>query len=152
MRAFVDSSILIESFKGNKEAQDLLIEASDRFILYKNSIVFSEVVYKTIGLYADKSPFTLKKQNKLEETLNNLYKHLQLLNIIRTLPLNREIEIKALEFMGKYNLLPNDALILATCKLHNIQTLLTMDRDFEKACEKEDIKLVDSIEKLKQKE
>jgi predicted nucleic acid-binding protein len=51
--------------------------------------------------------------------------------------------------MQKYNLLPNDALILATCKIYQIQQIASFDStDFEKACLGENIKLVQRIEDL----
>ncbi|WP_297514259.1 PIN domain-containing protein [Thermococcus sp.] len=36
------------------------------------------------------------------------------------------------EIEGKYQLLPNDALIVATCVEHEIERILTFDSDFEK--------------------
>lgn len=51
--------------------------------------------------------------------------------------------------MQKYNLLPNDALILATCKIHQIPQVASFDtKDFEKACKGEGIKLIQSIDDL----
>jgi len=51
--------------------------------------------------------------------------------------------------MSKYNLLPNDALILADCKLNSIDALATYDiRDFSRACKQEEIKLINSISDL----
>jgi predicted nucleic acid-binding protein len=44
--------------------------------------------------------------------------------------------------MAKYNLLSNDAIILATCKLHNIPNLASHDSDFEEACKGEGITLL----------
>ncbi|WP_262711954.1 PIN domain-containing protein [Dyadobacter flavalbus] len=54
-----------------------------------------------------------------------------------------------LEMMAKYNLLPNDALILASCKLNNIKMLASFDEnDFTIACAGENIKLVQSVADL----
>jgi len=44
--------------------------------------------------------------------------------------------------MQQYNLLPNDAIILATCKIHNITQLASHDKDFEAACKAEGITLL----------
>jgi predicted nucleic acid-binding protein len=44
--------------------------------------------------------------------------------------------------MSKYNLLPNDAIILATCKIHNITQLASHDKDFKTACDIEGITLL----------
>jgi predicted nucleic acid-binding protein len=45
-------------------------------------------------------------------------------------------------FMSKYNLLPNDAIILATCKMHNITKLASYDTDFIVPCQEEGIELL----------
>lgn len=51
--------------------------------------------------------------------------------------------------MQKYNLLPNDALILATCKIHQIPQLASFDTtDFEQACIGENIKLIQKVQDL----
>jgi uncharacterized protein len=55
---------------------------------------------------------------------------------------------QSIDFMKIYNLLPNDALILATCKLENITILATYDTDFTKACLEEGIKLISKVEDL----
>jgi len=36
------------------------------------------------------------------------------------------------EIIGKYGLLPNDALIAATCKHYGIKDIATFDKDFER--------------------
>lgn len=41
--------------------------------------------------------------------------------------------------MSKYNLLPNDAIILGTCILHEIKFLATHDSDFDIAAPAEGI-------------
>jgi len=43
-----------------------------------------------------------------------------LFEVFEELEINKDIRNLAFEFMKKYGLLPNDALILATCKLLNI--------------------------------
>ncbi|HHG75545.1 MAG TPA: PIN domain-containing protein [Persephonella sp.] len=49
----------------------------------------------------------------------------------------------------KYNLLTNDALILATCKYYGIDKIASLDSDFEKATVSENIKLIRSVNDLK---
>ena len=46
------------------------------------------------------------------------------------------------KLMSKYNLLPNDAVILATCKLNNITKIASHDSDFIIPCEAEGIELL----------
>lgn len=50
-----------------------------------------------------------------------------------------------MSMMGKYNLLPNDALILATCKLNGIERIASYDNDFVAACTGERIQLIRSV-------
>ncbi|MDB5248704.1 MAG: putative nucleic acid-binding protein containing domain [Segetibacter sp.] len=45
-------------------------------------------------------------------------------------------------FIQKYNLLSNDAIILATCKIHNINQLASHDTDFIIPCKAEGIELL----------
>ena len=58
------------------------------------------------------------------------------------------IEQDAISLMDDYGLLPNDAIILATCKFYGIKYLIIFDKDFEEACKEEGIVLINSIEKL----
>ncbi|WP_262508243.1 PIN domain-containing protein [Spirosoma fluviale] len=50
-----------------------------------------------------------------------------------------------LHYMEQYNLLPNDALILATCKLNGIEKIASYDADFAPACLGEGIQLIRSV-------
>ena len=50
--------------------------------------------------------------------------------------------------MRKYNLLPNDALILASCKAQNIAVLGSHDSDFTAACAAEWIRLISKASDL----
>ncbi|WP_338874535.1 PIN domain-containing protein [Spirosoma sp. SC4-14] len=53
-----------------------------------------------------------------------------------------------LHYMEQYNLLPNDALILATCKLNDGTFIASHDRDFATACHPEGIRLIRSSRDL----
>jgi hypothetical protein len=64
------------------------------------------------------------------------------------LEIKKEDTKKALQFIKEYGLLPNDALILASCKKNNIEYLLSFDADFKKPARKEKIKLVKNIATL----
>ncbi len=44
--------------------------------------------------------------------------------------------------MRKYNILPNDAIILAACKVNNIERLATLDEDLIKEAKKEELELL----------
>ncbi len=68
-----------------------------------------------------------------------------LFKIFEELEINKEVINFAFEFVGKYGLQPNDALILPTCKFYGIKYLISFDGDFEKACKKEGIEFIDSV-------
>ncbi len=48
------------------------------------------------------------------------------------LEVGEEIKQAALDIMRQYGLLPNDAIIAATCKHYNIDTIITFDEDFKR--------------------
>ncbi len=133
--AFLDSSTIVQSFKGDKKALEIIEELYtfiDRVNLCINVVVFSEVIYQ----------LTYKRKFDLEEIdafLSNL----------KFFSTNEEIKKKALEYMHLYYLKPNDALILATCKHYDIKYLISIDEDFQEPCQKEGIVLIDSVKKLR---
>ena len=65
-----------------------------------------------------------------------------LLKAFKNLPIVEEIEDDMLRLMENYNLKPNDALILATCKYYQVPYLVSLDTDFEKPCKGEGITLI----------
>ena len=141
MKFFVDSCIFIEAFKttGTREASDILenILKHVEFVnFYINSIVESEVLYY----------FGFKQKSKLKISKEELNIILKLFEI---LSLNKEVRTCFWQIFKKYNLKPNDALILATCKYYRIRYLISIDTDFPEPCEKEGIILINSVEKLK---
>ncbi len=133
----------MEGLKGKDNVKDLL------FYLYENplnvcinSIVFTEVVFHTLSMYSSKSPITLKNNKKLTLVIENIEDVIRdILISVNSLPITKEIYDKSITYMKQYNLLPNDALILATCKHHNIKYLATLDEDFIKPAKKERIKM-----------
>ncbi len=131
-RIFLDSSILVESLKGNDSAVriiEVLKEKEALFII--NPIVFSEVTYLFIK-YAGKS------------RMRELF---LMLNSLAMFEVGAETVSIAEELMLNYNLLPNDALILATCKYYGIKYLASLDTDFERVCEAEKVTLINNPEK-----
>ncbi len=139
MKLFVDSNIIIEGLKlkGLKEAGEILKFISKDFKneYYFNNVVYSEVKYK----------FVFKLKNKINiDIIDYIFDSMIYLNVpYECLKLSDK-------YIKIYNLKPNDALILATCKHYNIPYLLSLDEDFKEACEKEGITLIDSVEKLKE--
>ncbi len=147
-KIFIDSSIFIENFKGNTTAKEILELATDKFDVYINSIVFSEVLFKLMVLKSGKSILTIKSQNLISSLIKELKNYSELLLLFEVLEENKEVLNISLEFIEKYNLLTNDALILATCKYYGIDKIASFDSDFEKATITEKIKLIRSMNDL----
>ena len=148
-KIFIDSSIFIENFKGNTTAKEILEVAIDKFDLCINSIVFSEVLFKLMVLKSGKSILTIKSQNLISSLIKELKNYSELLLLFEVLKENKEVLNLSLGFIEKYNLLTNDALILATCKYYGIDKIASLDSDFEKATVSENIKLIRSVNDLK---
>ncbi len=148
-KIFIDSSIFIENFKGNTTAKEILEVAIDKFDVCINSIVFSEVLFKLMVLKSGKSILTIKSQNLISSLIKELKNYSELLLLFKVLEENKEVLNISLGFIEKYNLLTNDALILATCKYYGIDKIASLDSDFEKATVSENIKLIRSVNDLK---
>jgi predicted nucleic acid-binding protein len=83
------------------------------------------------------------------------YNHIVLSETIYQLYFKRGFDLITIEtilnefdLLEPHNLKPNDALILATCKHHEINCLISLDEDFKQPCEKEEITLINSAKKL----
>ncbi len=149
-KIFIDSSVFIENFKGNLKAKSILEESISKFEVYINGIVFSEVLFKVLGIKTGKSPITLKSRKQIPKSIKNLENYSNLLLLFNVLGENSDILRLSIEFMQRYSLLTNDAIILATCKYYNIENLVSLDSDFTEASEKEKILLVNDVNILKQ--
>ncbi len=109
--------------------------------------MFCRILYKLLGIIAGKSPMSVCKSRQIEATLE-LHDTVGFLSNFVYLNISKVAMIQSISFMKAYNLLPNDALILATCKLENIPVLASDDSDFFKACQKEGIQLISKMEDL----
>lgn len=102
-----DSSLIIEGYKNNPVAINIYKKLSNiPHIACTNIIIWSEVSYILIS----KKCFTieeLKLRFDIFEFLNS----------------SKQLSELAFGFMQKYNLKPNDAFILATCKHYKIPNL-----------------------------
>lgn len=143
-KIFLDSSIFIEPLKGNKvDFYELLISnlANELFV---NDIVVSEYLYYILALSSNVSPKTLQRKKKIKETIDQNPKIISAINSFTFLPGNQSFLSGIPQLMAKYNLLPNDAIILATCKLYGTK-LASHDADFMIPCESENIELLRDI-------
>ena len=143
-RIFIDSSILIEAIKGKKIDfyTSLVSDRSNHFFV--NDIVVSEYVYFILGLNSGISPRTIKEKKLIGNILNNSVKEINILKDFTFISSDERLLDYVPELMSKYNLLPNDAIILATCKIHSINMLASHDTDFIEPCNEEGIHLLSS--------
>jgi uncharacterized protein len=102
-----------------------------------------------LAINGEKSPLTLKENQRIKEIIQK-YDPIDLFSYFTILPIESEITLLSYDYMPKYNLLPNDALILVTTKLNDIEYLASFDKNnFQQPCKAERITLIMSTEKLK---
>jgi len=139
---FIDSNIFLKLLEGDSKVKNNFIRLTLENKLFRNTIVYSEVVYVFLRLSTGKKSFELKNMPALIQSKSNELKKVEaLLNLAETLPLNSVIEKDSMHFVIEYGLLPNDALIAAACKYHDINKIATLDEDFERVEFLEIIKL-----------
>lgn len=140
MKVFIDSSVLIEYEKQTKtELLDALLESEN--FLFINPIVVSEYLYQMLGILGGRSPMAICESKKIAATFET-HDLTSFLAEFKLLPIPQEAIPESISMMSKHNLLPNDALILASCKLQEVAVLASYDSDFAIACQAEGIKLI----------
>lgn len=142
-KIFVDSTVLIETYKGNKVNfyQTLFSDITNHFFI--NEIVISEYLYYILGYHTGVSPWTLQQKKQIAITLETEKEQVNILEEFHFLSGNPDFIFEVPRFMSTYHLLPNDAIILATCKLHGTK-LASHDSDFIIPCKSENIELLRS--------
>jgi predicted nucleic acid-binding protein len=143
MKLFLDSSILIEYIKGNKtDLLDILIDRNED--LFINHIVFSEFIFHFLAVSSGISPLNLKRNKQIHASLSkfSLEKFIENFGILE---MDENILFFSYEIMKRYNLLPNDALIIATSKISKIDAICSFDSDFIDVCKAEEISLISSL-------
>ena len=132
MKIFVDSGIFVEYLKGRKVVfYEYLI--SEDYELFINQVVLSEFLYYYVGIVGNKSPMAIKESGKIADCFTSR-NPIDMLPGIQVLNHYSDISLSAIDIMKKFNLLPNDALILATCKHFGIKYLASFDSDFDGPC------------------
>ena len=143
-RIFIDSSVFIEALKGNKKHfYDSLVLKSEHQ-LFINDIVLSEYLYYILGFNSGLSPRTLQQKKQISNTLKNESDQVSLLEEFDFLSASPNFLLEVPKLMSDYNLLPNDAIILATCKLHGTK-LASHDSDFIIPCKSENVELLRDV-------
>ncbi|NOZ58856.1 MAG: PIN domain-containing protein [Euryarchaeota archaeon] len=128
----VDSNVLIHHLAGDLKAKKIVDSVEGGvFEGYINQIIISEVIFVFLKLSTKMNVYHLKKKPDIIRR-TNLDKVYDLLGLFDELPSHRDITVMAKEIMHTYGLLPNDALIAATCRHYGIRRLATFDSDFER--------------------
>ncbi len=147
---FVDSSVLIEYFKGsNCELLDHL-GSSPNYNLFINDIVISEVIYHMVAHSSGASPMTLKRKSLLKAKVDSIDFETLFMQFFHISTRVRSISAIT-SLMSEFNLLSNDAIILNCCVENEIQYLATFDADFTAPSTHFGISAISSIEQLKTK-
>ncbi|WP_240911778.1 type II toxin-antitoxin system VapC family toxin [Thermococcus sp. M36] len=148
-RFFIGSNVILDYFYGEKRAKEVIEAAKSLGDVFINGIVLTEVSIRYLKDSTGKKSYTLKHSPQLVREVDKspLY---SILDGFSYLSDNALIGEEAIVLMDIYGLLPNDAIILATCKFYGIDYLISFDTDFKRACDGERITLVDSKEKLEE--
>lgn len=147
MKIFVDSGIFVEYLKGRKvDFYEYLI--CEDYELFINQVVLSEFLYYYVGIVGNKSPMAIKESGKIADCLK-VQNPIDMLPGIQFLNHTAEISQLTIDFSKQFNLLPNDALILASCKHFGIKYLASFDSDFNGPCSTLGIRIFNNETDLK---
>ncbi len=134
----IDSSVFLKHFlEGDVKAYEFLKNMKDKAVIC--DIIVNEIMYILMKQYIvnkyDLKHYDaidhLKRPDIFQEAFENALIFIKLIKAIdcEILPDARYFEM--MDIMGKYNLLPNDALIAATCRAHGISTVASFDSDLK---------------------
>ncbi len=142
-KVFIDSSILIEAIKGSQTALLEKLMTDENYDCCINTIVVSEFMFHFLAVNSSVAPLTLKMQKQIPAVLQNneAYKILQHFRFLDTA---EEVVSLTPALMQQYNLLPNDSIIIATCKIHGINYLASYDSELKDVCLNEGISFITS--------
>ncbi len=141
-KIFIDSSVLVEALKGNKVDfyQDLISNIDNEYFI--NNTVLSEYLYYILGFSSGVSPKSLLEKKQIQIFLSQEASQIDILKNFHFLKGDDTFLFQVPRLMALYNLLPNDAIVIATCKLHGITKLASHDSDFILPCKNENIDLL----------
>lgn len=129
---FFDSNVLIYHLGGIKEAKSLIKDVEgDKIRGFINPIVASEVLFFYIKANTGMKSYEIKKKPHVLSKID-LEPVFELLALFSILDINAEIVNHSKNMIEKYQLLPNDALIAATCDFYGIEKIATFDDDFKR--------------------
>jgi predicted nucleic acid-binding protein len=136
----IDSSVLIKVLLDNKK--EILLSLVTDYELFAPSNVLEETAYKIISLtisdiIGSKKFYKIKEAWESDLGEEEIKKRIAVLEdltdkIINILYIGKEIVEISKKVCFGYKLLPNDALIAATCKHYGIKKIATLDPDFKR--------------------
>lgn len=137
-RFFIDSNVILNYFYGDKNAKEIIERVENVGEIFINGIILTEVSIRYLKDETNKRSYTLKHKPELIKNVDKspLY---AILGKFLYLPDNVLIGEDAVTLMDIYGLLPNDAIILATCKFYGIKYMISFDSDFRGACKKREL-------------
>ena len=118
-KVMIDSSVLIEFAKGAKKNLLLSLTENQEYACCINETVVSEFLYYFLILNSGASPMSLKSSGKISQVFAASEDY-RLLQSFLFLPTDNSLFSRVPHLMSTYNLLPNDAIIIATCNIHGI--------------------------------
>ncbi len=142
---FIDSSILIESLKGNRKELVRALLSLREIRLFYNSIVKTEYLYYFLGYQGGRSPRALKEAKLIKNVISE-NNPLAMLSLFEQKTDAYPSVQNVIHLMNTYNLLPNDAIIMGHCLEAKIPYLASYDTDFREPCRHEGVTLLDSAE------
>ncbi|RLI77056.1 ribonuclease VapC [Archaeoglobales archaeon] len=131
-KIFIDTNVIIDLLRGRENTVSFFkrVEAGD-INGFTNRIVFLETIHVYLILTTGKGPLNLRKKPEFVKSAD-ISPILDIFEILYILPTDRIEEKDITEIITKYGLLPNDALIAATCKHYGIKRIATFDEDFKR--------------------
>ena len=140
-KVMIDSFLLVEYYKGSKIKLlvDLIRDINIECCI--NETVVSKFLFHLLKLNVNKSPQSVQSSRNVGSELRKFdaSNFLQRLSFLKS---DDTLYSLVPQLMSAYNLLPNDSIILATCKIHNITKLASHDADFIVPCQQEGIQLL----------
>ena len=133
-KIFIDSSVLIEALKGNKTDFYTKLITDNQYECCINDIVVSEYLYQLLGINGGASPLSLKSSKLIPKIIAENISLAMILNDFTFLSGSNLIPVSTIDYMHRFNLLSNDAIILATCSIYGIKFLASHDSDFTEPC------------------
>ena len=126
-RILIDSNVIIKYFAGETDIEWVLAEEE----AYYNVIVFSEVLYTLIRAKTGLKPYDIKRDpsilRRIGEDVGKVKKFFKEHMIL--LQITDDVVERAARNVTRHELLPNDAIILATAEEYGLNYLITYDQD-----------------------